>query len=548
VAEQTQPAPTDGQAVTFRFQIRPERSGISFYRVRVSAKGELEQFSKPETSTEATLLNNSRLVVVDRGQGPYRILYVSGRPNWEFKFLNRALVGDDQLQLVGLIRIAKREPKFDFRGRTGESSNPLFRGFGNQSKEEIERYDKPVLVRLNTRDEHELRGGFPKTAEDLYGYQAVVLDDLEAEFFTHDQLALLQRFVSERGGGLLMLGGGESLADGKYLRTPVGDMLPVYLDRIAEPKPVSDLKLNLTREGWLQPWARLRNTESEERTRMEAMPPFQVLNRVREAKPGASVLASVTDAQGTVHPALVTQRFGHGRTGVLTIGDLWRWGLKDEAMHRDLDKAWRQMMRWLTADVPNRVELMVENKRNDPNQSVLLRLRVRDQKFQPVDNAGISLRVHPLTQSGSNRTNFAGPASETNAIRLNATPAASEPGVYEASYVPRETGGYYAEAIVDDPDGMRLGRAETGWTSDPAADEFRSLKPNQSLLETIARQTGGQMVRADRLEEFAKSLPSRKAPIVESWTYPAWHQPLVLLFALACFSAEWGLRRWKGLV
>ena len=79
---------------TFRFQLRPEKSGISFYRVRVSAKDELGQFAQPETSAEATLANNTRVVTVDRGKGPYRILYVSGRPNWEFKFLNRALAED----------------------------------------------------------------------------------------------------------------------------------------------------------------------------------------------------------------------------------------------------------------------------------------------------------------------------------------------------------------------------------------------------------------------------------------------------------------------
>src|SRR6266511_2839933 len=220
VAEQTQRAPRDGETIPFRLQLRPEKSGVSFYRLRVSAKGELDQFDKPQTSTEATLANNSRVLAVDRGRGPYRILYVAGRPNWEYKFLNRALAEDEQIQLVGLIRIAKREPKFEFIGRPGESSNPLFRGFGNQSKEEVERYDQPVLVRLNTRDEFELRGGFPKLAEDLYSYHAVILDDLEAEFFTPDQMTLVQKFVSERGGGFLMLGGAESFQQGKVKRTP----------------------------------------------------------------------------------------------------------------------------------------------------------------------------------------------------------------------------------------------------------------------------------------------------------------------------------------
>src|SRR6185436_9261252 len=111
-------------------------------------------------SEEATLANNARVLVVDRGQGPYRLLYVAGRPNWEFKFLNRALEEDDQLQLTALLRVAKREPKFAFRGRSGESSNPLFRGF-DRTGDDTEKYDQPVMVRLNIseNDVDELRGG-----------------------------------------------------------------------------------------------------------------------------------------------------------------------------------------------------------------------------------------------------------------------------------------------------------------------------------------------------------------------------------------------------
>ena len=40
-----------------------------------------------------------------------------------------------------------------------------------------------------TLDEVELRDGFPKSADELYRYHAIILDDLEAAFFTHDQLA-----------------------------------------------------------------------------------------------------------------------------------------------------------------------------------------------------------------------------------------------------------------------------------------------------------------------------------------------------------------------
>lgn len=547
IDEQTQKAPRDGGTATFRFQVKPEKSGISFYRLRVSSRDELEQFAKPEVSTEATLANNHRVMVVDRGKGPYRVLYVTGRPNWEFKFLNRAVEEDDQIQLVGLIRIAKREPKFEFRGRVGESSNPLFRGFDRKS-EETERYDQPVLVRLNTRDATELLGGFPKAAEDLYAYHAVIVDDLEAEFFTRDQMALVQKFVSERGGGFLMLGGAESFREGKYERTPIGDMLPVYLDYVAETKISPGVQLTLTREGWLQPWVRLRPTENEERSRFEAMPPFQTLNRVRDVKPGASALALVHDESGHPHPALVAQRFGNGRVGAMTIGDLWRWGLRDETARRDLDKAWRQMIRWLVADVPNRIDFQATARRDDPNQAVELQVRARDKSFQPLDNALVHLTVRQLTnesarvEGGSGKLNTA-----TNGIRLTADPSLTEAGLYQATYIPRETGGYLAEAVVTDAAGVEVGRAEAGWTADPAAEEFRSLKPNRALLESIARQTGGEVIAADNLDAFAAGLPNRKAPITESWSYPLWHQPAVFLFALTCFITEWGLRRWKGM-
>lgn len=545
IAEQTQRATRDGEIIPFRFQLRPEKRGVLFYQVRVAAKKEANQFARPESSTEATLANNSRVVMVDRGKGPYRVLYVAGRPNWEYKFLHRAIEEDEQIQLVGLLRIAKREPKFEFRGRAGESSNPLFRGFGNQSKEEIERYDQPVLVRLNTRDALELRGGFPKAPEELYAYHAVILDDLEAEFFTPDQMMLLQKFVSERGGGFLVLGGAESFQQGKYHRTPIGDMLPVYLDHLEEPKPAGGLRLTLTREGWLQPWARLRNTEGEEKARLSSMTPFQILNRVRGIKPGASVIATVSDGRANQYPALAVQRFGSGRTAALTLGDVWRWGLKDKEAHGDMDKAWRQLLRWLVADVPGFIELQAEPKRGDPNQAVLLQLRARDEKFQPLDNASVTITVRPIAPPAE--AGAPGGVSALPTLRLPAEPALNEAGLYQATYIPRETGGYLAEAVATNAIGAEVGHAEAGWTTDLAAEEFRSLKPNRVLLETIAKKTGGEVIAAVSLDQFARNLPYRRAPITESWSFPLWHTPTVFLFALACFAGEWGLRRWKGL-
>lgn len=523
ISEQRLAVPHDGRKFTASFQLRPEKTGVLFYRLHVSPT----KSQRPEV----TLVNNETTITVDRGTGPHRVLYVSGRPNWEYKFLQRAVAGDDQTQLVGLIRVAKREAKFEFRGRAGESSNPLFRGFGDGGKEETERYDQPVLVRLNTEDEFELRDGFPKTAEELFRYRAVIIDDVEAEFFTRDQMSLLQRFVSERGGGFLMLGGTESFAGGNYERTPIGDMLPVYLrGQESGDRGQEQWRFSLTREGWFEHWARLRSSESEERKRLGEVPAFDVLNRVGGAKPAATVVGLAGDGPGEA-PALVAQRFGRGRTAALMLGDFWQSGLGDEARQKDLGKAWRQIVRWLVADVPQPIAVRAEPQA--AGESVRLEVRARDGKFLPLENATVTLTVQALAGA--------------EPVTLTAEPAASEAGVYEAVFVPRDSGAYRVNATVLNESGVAAGTAETGWSTDFAAAEFRSLVPNRALMESLANKTGGQVLSPAQLPAFARELPAKRAPVTETWTQPLWHTPLVFLFSLGCFVAEWGLRRWKGL-
>ena len=558
VEQQTRNISKSDEKHTFRFHVRPDRSGILFYNLNASEQSGRVGLGPPnrnggaephptslnaaeedtQDASEATLANNKHTLVVDRGKGPYRILYVTGKPNWEYKFLRRAISEDEQVQLVGLLRVADREPKYEWRGRTGEENNPLYRGFDNKDEEQEEQYDQPVLVRLGTRDETELRDGFPKTAEDLFGYHAIILDDVEAGFFTHDQMDLIRRFVAERGGGFLMLGGAESFREGDFNRTPIGQMLPVYLDRLPQTETGFGTKIyfDLTREGWLQPWARLRDNEQDEQQRLSAMPAFRVLNRLGAAKPGARVVATVGNDSDGQFPALVVQRYGSGRSAALTIGDVWRWGMKQPEMRDDINKFWRQTLRWLVADVPDRISFRAAQKRDQPNQPVVFQIRVRNKDFEPMDDVSIAIEARD-------------PNGQT--VKLATEPVLSETGLFEAVYVPRLDGSYFARAVVTDADGLELGDAETGWTVDLEAREFRSIRTNRPLLERIASQTGGQIVELDALDSFARSLPSLNAPVMDTWIRPLWDLqgilPAVFLFVLICFVGEWALRRWKGM-
>jgi len=529
--------PEDGQPASFRFQLRPEKSGVSFYRVRAAIANEANDAvsrSAERPSKEQTLANNERMFVVDRGGGPYRVLYVSGRPNWEFKFLHRAVQEDKDVDMVALLRIARRQPKFVFQSAEERRRNQLFDGFEHPDEETAERHDEPVLVRVDTVDGEELRDGFPKAADELYRYHAVILDDIEAEFFTQDQLTLLRSFVNQRGGGLLMLGGPDSFAAGKYDRTPVGELLPVYLDRANVDLPATDVayQLALTREGWLQPWVRTRETEEQERRRLAAVPAFKSISRVGTIKPGATILAELQGEDGT-YPGLVAQRFGKGRSAALLIGDYWRWNLhRENPEEDDFDRAWRQTVRWLVSDVPGRVEVDVKRKSDSAAPAVELAIRVRDPEFLPLDNAQVKIQIIDPTGKP---------------LDLSGEPADREAGLYTTTYVSRQTGAYRAVVTATAPDGSEIALREAGWTAQPAAEEFARLAPNHELLASIAAKTGGEVVKADELASFVSGLSRRKAPITEPWIYPLWQHPLYFLVALGCLAGEWGLRRWHGL-
>jgi len=545
---------TEDSAV--RFEARPETGGTVFYSVSLKLLDENDEI----VQDEATPVNNQRLIAVDRGSDKRRVLYVSGRPNWEFKFLRRAVETDPQTELVGLIRIAKKEAKFDFRGRDGESSNSLFRGFDETEQELAEEFDDPVLVRLGTKDETELEGGFPEKEEELFAYDALILDDIEADFFTADQLQLIYEFVSKRGGGFLMMGGQESFRQGEYDRTPIGELLPVDLHREV-PAPAGPVRLSLSREGWLQPWIRLRTDEDAERLRIGEMPAFVILNSNSFIRPGAIVMAKVNDDSGNEFPALVTQRFGRGRSAALCLGDFWRWRMNEgrrrlqdfalparevnqrpiapgETPEEDLNdhaRACRQMVRWLVGDVPKRLDVSVVPEPSLGLGTVRLVTELKGRDFEVRDDANVQFVV---TKPNGEKVTVSGEPSEDKIGQFEVVMSAVGAGAYTAEVTAT------VNELDQEPETLT---GSIGWASQPDQEELASVQVNERFLSTIAATTGGRLVRIDDLDSFVAGLDHSDAPLVDVELDPIWNQWWVFLTAVGCFVTDWTIRRRQGM-
>lgn len=521
---------TDDEPNRIHFEFRPETSGIGFYRVKVI--DEADAVDEATSQVEVTRINNERLIAVERNHGPYRILYVAGRPNWEYKFIRRALDADEEMQLVGLLRIANKEPKFSFRDSRVTSTNPLFAGTEDEL-DAAEQYDEPVILRLGIRESEELSKGFPKSPEELFAYHGVILDDVDVDFFSQDQMLLLRRFVAERGGGLLFLGGQESFRDPTFSTSPLGDLSPVYPIASETIPPDQATQFRLTRDGLLMPWTRLRSTESEEAKRLGTIAPLRTVNPVRGVKPGASVLAKVSTSDDEAWPALVAQRFGAGRTMAIPIGDLWRWSMRRHDEDRaDPEQLWRQWTRWMVGEVPKRTEISITPAPSE-SEPTIITVVVRDEVYKPLDNADVRLEIKPLSKDES--------------VTIKATPDTQRAGYYVAEYYTKEADGFHVLAKASSPDGSPIPEDTSGWVHEPEAAEFENLATHRALLETLAKQTGGRVMEESELSDFTRELPTEKVPVTQTWVYPIWHQPWVMLLALVCLCAEWGLRRWKGL-
>ena len=71
--------------------------------------------------------------------------------------------------------------------------------------------------------------GLPDNSTRLDGYGAVILDNVSAHYLSETQQQLLQNYITD-GGGLLVIGGDASLGRGEYYTTRLEELLPVQTD------------------------------------------------------------------------------------------------------------------------------------------------------------------------------------------------------------------------------------------------------------------------------------------------------------------------------
>ncbi len=92
--------------------------------------------------------------------------------------------------------------------------------------------------------------GMPRTLDDLDNFEALILSNVPATALARRQMELVRTYVSDLGGGFLMLGGEQSFGLGGFYKTPVEEILPVRSDFEKEKeKPSFGICLVIDRSG-----------------------------------------------------------------------------------------------------------------------------------------------------------------------------------------------------------------------------------------------------------------------------------------------------------
>ncbi|HVG85943.1 MAG TPA: glutamine amidotransferase [Vicinamibacterales bacterium] len=486
----------DGAPVHQVFTVSPTADQPTVYTVDLVGTGD-------ELSGD----NNRRSVLVPPQVGRRKILIVEGAPGFEHTFLKRALASDRGLDVDAVVR----------KGQNDDGQPTFF-------------------VQAGESRAAALSSGYPSTPDALFQYDAIVFGNVEAEFFTREQLALTSRFVAERGGGLLVLGA-RSFEHQGLSATSLAEALPLDItDRrtaaARAPEGGEGQAVNtpaVTSDGAGHPATRLAPGLEASRAIWKKLPALASVSLVGGPRPGAQILAVTSSPGGDAHPLIAVQRYGQGRTMMFAGEASWRWRMLRPASDTSYDTIWRQLVRWLAASTPGTVSMppMAVGNAGDVEP---LSVTVRSGRFEAVTDAQVSISV--TDPDGAVRT--LEPALEdARAGRYTVPIRFDQEGVYRVD----------AEARRGD---LALGTATRHVLVGGADLEMADLSLNEPVLQRLAEATGGRYLRPDgtaELRDLLKGDEQERATEMKD----LWHNAWTLFAIVGLLAAEWLVRRRCGL-
>ncbi len=426
------------RCVDLPFEVPEGKGGLVYLEVVV-----------PEQPGEVSVANNRIQQPVRILEQKIKVLYVEGKPRWEYRYLRTVLLRDHRLDVKFLLTEGDKELP---------ASSPQY------------------LAR------------FPETTGEAFHYDLVIVGDVPAQYFNREQSARLMELVQQRGGSLLMLAG-IRYAPATYMDSPLADLLPIRPG--GEHVQASPQECPVITPAGRRSFTMLDDSEENNNKLWSLVRPLPRLAGLKGAKPAALVLAELPPAAGRseAYPLIAWQRVGTGKAMYVGADELWRLRYKrGDEFHA---KFWGKAIQFLALSrlmgENKRIRLEVERNQLLPGQRVQVRASVLDEVFQPARSSQYRVTVNRVSASGA-----------TQATRSELTLAAvpGTPGLYQGSLALQEEGQYVIRAVGEDPQAAnsvevlvaasKARTARAGRARGPAPPNGRSFLRPVSLCKGLA--------------------------------------------------------------
>jgi hypothetical protein len=425
-----------GEVVPVKFDITPDEKGRRVYRLRAGAP--------PEDSNANDNHQEVDVEIVDRKT---RVLLVASGPTREYIFLRNQLKRDSEVAVDVLLQSA------------GEGAS---------------------------QDADRILTEFPSTPVEMFEYDCLVAFDPDWRELDPSQVDLLERWVAEKAGGLIVVAG--PVETDRWVQearlAKLRGLYPVEFNRRTTlfeegrfgsktPWPI-----DFTRDGLEAEFLWLADGAAASGQVWGEFPGVFGYYGVRGAKPGATVYGRYSDPQagsGGEQPAyLAGQFYGSGRVFYLGSGEIWRLrALDDKYFEQFYTKLIRHVSQGRLLLGSSRGMLLVDRDRYLLGNTVVVRAQLSDPQFEPLDLPGVTLQV-------------VRPDSTSQPLALVPDPARK--GMYIGQFTALLEGTYRLELPLPEGDAELLSRRIQVRVPDV---ERENPERNDALLSELAKRTGG---------------------------------------------------------
>ncbi len=483
IGEQPTRIAADGGEREVVFDLEHDAIGMFNYRAFV-----------PPLAGEGNTNDNAFVVSVQVTDARNRLLYVEGVPRWEYKFMRRALLAQQNVTPVIFYSGPDGAPR---RGTDQKGVSPTM------------------------------------TPTDLGFFKIVILGNLSAQELGSERAANLVKFVDD-GGSLVVLGGSRGWDDDGLNTTELGKILPVRGQARApltsdDPFPVS-----------LTDAARAHPAFAGDSELWSVVPPLLSVYPGFSLSPTAQTLVEVDTPQGRV-PVVATHRYGQGKVAVVLTDSLWKWQLAPNASeNKPYVRFWTQMISWLLPDeeegASQAIQLFADREQLHLGEEIQITARVTGEK-EPGTH-----RVRAALKFPDERT----VDYDMNAQWVAAASGQSFPG-HLLSYTAREPGFHVVTAEAD-ADGRSL-------TSDPFSFYVKPYSPetiprpiDEALLRTLTETSGGEYFAS--LEDLDRGLGEIRPAVIEEISAEfntLWRTWPVMIAIVVLVAVSWINRKVRGM-